>query len=146
MSTSSTKPVPEWAQALPTPKSEPPTIDPRDLAELIRTKQPVTDFMVVDVRRNDFEAAFIRTAINLPAQSFYQTLDTILPLLQNTPKVIFHCQSCTPGGRGRRVAAWYQDALNERGIKSSQALVLDGGIKNWIAQFGGDESLTAKLT
>ncbi|EJT46382.1 hypothetical protein A1Q1_05029 [Trichosporon asahii var. asahii CBS 2479] len=40
-----------------------------------------------------------------------------------------------PGGRGPRCAAWYQDYLDENGIKSSQALVLKGGYKAWAAEF-----------
>ena len=51
----SQKPVPEWAATLPVPQSSPPTIDPEELAELIRTKQGGKDFLVVDVRRTDFE-------------------------------------------------------------------------------------------
>ena len=161
----SQKPVPEWAATFPVPQSNPPTIDPEELAELIRTKQGGKDFLVVDVRRTDFEVtnhhililneavtarsyetAFIRTAINLPAHSFYQTLPSLLPLLQSIPIVIFHCNSCSPGGRGPRTAAWYQDALDIQGIKSSHAVILASGVKGWIARYEEDTNLTVKLT
>lgn len=56
-------------------------------------------------------------------------------LTPSIPKVVFHCNSCKPGGRGPRCAAWYQDYLDENGIKSSQALVLKGGYKAWAAEF-----------
>lgn len=49
------KPVPEWAAAFPVPQSHPPSIEPEELAELIRSKQGGKDFLVVDVRRTDFE-------------------------------------------------------------------------------------------
>jgi arsenical-resistance protein 2 len=48
---------------------------------------------------------------------------------------VFHCNSCSPGGRGPRAAAWYQDWLDSNGIKTSQALVLTGGYKAWTAEY-----------
>lgn len=59
--------------------------------------------------------------------------------------VIFHCQSSS--GRGPRCAGWYQDALDAAGIaqETSRAVVLSGGIKAWVKEFGQDEELTVKL-
>lgn len=51
------------------------------------------------------------------------------------PTVVFHCNSCKPGGRGPRCASWYQDYLDENGIKTSRAVVLKGGYKAWMAEF-----------
>ena len=98
------------------------------------------------VTARSYQTAFIRTAINLPAHSFYQTLPSLLPLLQSIPIVIFHCNSCSPGGRGPRTAAWYQDALDIQGIKSSHAVILASGVKGWIARYEEDTNLTVKLT
>lgn len=53
------KPVPEWALSFPVPQSHPPSIDASELAELVRTKQPGKDFIVVDVRRTDFEVTLV---------------------------------------------------------------------------------------
>ena len=75
------------------------------------------------------------TAVNLPAMSFYGSLPSFVLLAQQIPQVIFYCGACTPAGRGPRTAAWYQDALDERGIKSSEAKVLAGGMKGWIARY-----------
>lgn len=47
--------TPEWARGLPQPKSTPGQIDPAEVAELIRTKTPGVDFVVVDLRRHDWE-------------------------------------------------------------------------------------------
>ena len=67
-------------------------------------------------------------------------------MLSRTPLVIFHCQSCgSPTSRGRKVAAYYQDALNEKGITTSKALYLEGGIKGWAEKYKDDESLIVKL-
>jgi len=101
----------------------------------------------VDVRRTDFENAFIKGAINLPAHSFYQTLPAIVSILSHIPKIVFHCNSCSNGGRGPRTAGWYADALRQRGFTeaSEGVLVLQGGLKAWLALYAEDESLTVKL-
>lgn len=82
----------------------------------------------------------IPNAINLPAQTFHQTLPTLMPILSQYVEtlnraddryshVVFHCSSSN--GRGPRCAAWYEDALLEKGMKTN-AYILTGGIKKWI--------------
>ncbi|ETW80362.1 hypothetical protein HETIRDRAFT_243514, partial [Heterobasidion irregulare TC 32-1] len=128
---------PAWALDFPEPKATPPKISQEELAELVRTKTAGVDYLVVDVRRSDVEA-LIKGAINVPAQTFYQTLPTLLHLLAPIPAVIFHCQSSL--GRGPRCAGWYADALPPGA--ASRALVLDGGIKAWLARWAGDADMT----
>ncbi|KLT40411.1 hypothetical protein CC85DRAFT_287513 [Cutaneotrichosporon oleaginosum] len=128
-----------WHAALPKPQSTPAEITVQDLAALQGT--PGVDYIVVDVRRTDIigdedaARAMIPGALNLPAQTLYPTLATSGQLLKNIPKVVFHCNSCSAGGRGQRSAAWYQDWLDAQGVTSSQALVLKGGWKAWLAAF-----------
>lgn len=71
----------------------------------------------------------VKTAINIPAQSFYMTRSNWLNLLGEIPLVIFYCSSSN--GRGPRCAGWYQDLLDEKGNTVSEAAVLQGGIKGW---------------
>ncbi|KAK0459776.1 Rhodanese-like domain-containing protein [Desarmillaria tabescens] len=120
-----------WYNAFPEPKSIPNGISAEKLHSLLLESSNV---LVVDVRRTDFEGSFIKGAINLPAHSFYPTL----------PLVVFHCNSCKPGGRGPRTAGWYQDELDKQGVTGSRAVVLEGGIKGWVEKYGDDE-LTCKL-
>ncbi|GAA5899190.1 hypothetical protein JCM6882_009279 [Rhodosporidiobolus microsporus] len=143
-----------WHAAFPTPAASlaDNTLD-SITAEDLRAKMDAAgaddlskrDWVVVDVRRTDFEDAFIKGAINLPAHSFYPTLASLLPILSRYPSVIFHCQSSS--GRGPRCAGWYQDALDAAGISksTSKAVVLTGGIKAWVAKYGEDEGVTVKL-
>ena len=84
----------KWFDDLPKPKSTPAQIAVHDLHELIQAK---ADVVVVDVRRADIEvsnpgrlsptvqpplACMIPGAINLPAQTFYQTLPASVRLLK----------------------------------------------------------------
>ncbi|GAA5829723.1 hypothetical protein JCM3766R1_001279 [Sporobolomyces carnicolor] len=140
-----------WHAAFPVPRSSLSTatlasIPVYRLREMMEEQKDVQrDFLVVDVRRTDFEDAFIQGAVNLPAHSFYPTLDSLVPILSSYKQVIFHCQSSS--GRGPRTAGWYQDRLNELGIpnETSKAVVLEGGVKAWIKQFGLDDAHTVKL-
>ncbi|KAF7323787.1 Rhodanese domain-containing protein [Mycena kentingensis (nom. inval.)] len=139
----------DWHAAFPTPSSIPDAISATELAAILKDpkKDVLRDYIVVDVRRTDFEDVFIPGALNLPAHSFYPTLPTILKLLGSIPLVVFHCNSCKEGGRGWRVAAWYQDALKEAGIPetTSKGVILEGGIKGWKERFGEDAGLSRQL-
>ncbi|KAK5992620.1 hypothetical protein PT974_06034 [Cladobotryum mycophilum] len=94
------------------------------------------DFLLVDVRRTDWEGGTITTSINFPAQSFYQTRSTVYQLCKQAgiKRVIFYCGSCN--GRGPRCAGWLQDYLNEVGETDIQAIILKGGIKGWQKTYG----------
>ncbi|GAA5897806.1 hypothetical protein JCM5296_006080 [Sporobolomyces johnsonii] len=148
-------PPSSWHAAFPTPSaclanSSLASIAADALRDLILAQPRLDqrDFLVVDVRRTDFENAFVAGAVNLPAHSFYPTLPTLLQSSRGSSpyrRVIFHCQSSN--GRGPRCAGWYQDALNDAGIKQdvSESMVLEGGIKAWVESFGMDKELTVQL-
>ena len=70
----------------------------------------------------------------------------MVSVLSHIPLVIFHCQSCgSPTSRGRKVAAYYQDVLDEKGITSSAGFYLEGGIKGWVERYKDDDALVVKL-
>lgn len=75
--------------------------EPSEVYELIeRTKaaggHTQKDFLLVDVRRNDWEGGTIATSVNLPAQSFYHTRSGVYQLCKQAgiKKVIFYCGMC----------------------------------------------------
>ncbi|GHJ89542.1 hypothetical protein NliqN6_5944 [Naganishia liquefaciens] len=126
----------KWFDHLPQPVSQPAHMSIHELHERMTSKVAGKEFIVVDVRRTDIaepDDHIIKQAINLPAQTFYQTLPGIFSVLSDVPEVIFHCSSSN--GRGPRCAAWYQDELDDKGIVTSQAFVLTGGINAWVARY-----------
>ncbi|EIW80452.1 NAD(P)-binding protein [Coniophora puteana RWD-64-598 SS2] len=132
-----------WKDAYPTPKSSPRQITAQEVAELLKSApadRRAHDFAVIDVRRDDHAGGHVRGSYQRAAQSFYDDLPEFLEKFKETNKVIFYCGSSS--GRGPLCAAWYQDYLNEHGIGSSEALVMAGGAKAWLAAFAGDEALT----
>jgi len=98
-------------------------------------------FLLVDVRRTDWEGGTIKFSLNLPAQSFYQSRKTLLDLCDRAgiKQVIFYCGSSN--GRGPRCASWFQDYIDDIAKfsrrSSLKVLVLTGGIKGWVKEFEG---------
>lgn len=47
--------------------------------------------------------------------------------------VVFTCNSCSPGGRGPRCAAWFLEHVrNVAEDNDMQVMTLEGGIKGWV--------------
>lgn len=72
-------------------------MEPAALLELLDTQATSLggkrDFLLVDVRRNDWEGGTITSSINLPAQTLYQTRRIIYELCVQggIKRVIFYC-------------------------------------------------------
>ncbi|KAL7409076.1 hypothetical protein BDY24DRAFT_445208 [Mrakia frigida] len=142
---------PSWFAHLPVPSSTPTPFSIDELHLLLENESAGqmargVDWIVVDVRRADIEPPndfMIPSAVNFPAQTFYQTLPSLFPMLSKIPLVIFHCSSSA--GRGPRCAGWYQDLLDSKQETGSKALVLTGGIKAWVEKFGREEKELVRL-
>ncbi|KAF7550111.1 hypothetical protein G7046_g8125 [Stylonectria norvegica] len=134
--------TPPWWAAFPEPQAVCPQIDASEVADLIKKNSTAgssdpRDFLLVDVRRTDWEGGTVATSVNFPAQSFYQTRAAIYRLCKQAGirRIIFYCGSC--GSRGPRCAQWMQDYLNEVGETEIKALILNGGVKGWQKAYGG---------
>ncbi|KAK4222185.1 arsenical-resistance protein 2 [Podospora fimiseda] len=123
-----------WHAAYPAPQSTGGEITREKVLQLLKTV-PLTerDFILVDLRRNDFEGGTIRGSINLPAQSLYPTLPALYTLWKKAgvKRVIFYCGSSR--GRGSRATGWLADHIAQDGNTEMDSLALVGGIKGWAA-------------
>jgi len=137
-------PKAEWWSVLPAPRAKCLEISTDDVMKMFDDMdiEPVPrPFLLVDVRKNDWEGGTIITSLNLPAQSFYQSRKTLLDLCDRASikQVIFYCGSSS--GRGPRCASWMQDyidGISKFGRKPDlKVLVLEGGIKKWVKDFEG---------
>ncbi|KAL1995861.1 hypothetical protein VTN49DRAFT_727 [Thermomyces lanuginosus] len=119
---------------IPEPKTVAPTLSREEVLDWLRSGKRVAgrNFVLVDVRRNDFEGGTIRGSLNLPAQSLFLTLPTIYNVLAATQvqDVVFYCGSSR--GRGPRTAGWFADYLADKQGHSLKCWVLEGGIKGWV--------------
>lgn len=94
------------------------------------------DFVLVDLRRTDFEGGTIRGSINLPAQSLYSTIPSLYTLFSTAGvrSVIWYCGSSR--GRGNRAAGWFADYIKDQNNTEMESRTLQEGIKGWAT--GGD--------
>jgi arsenical-resistance protein 2 len=85
-----------WHAAFPSPRTTNPASLPRStVLQWLQegTKEPGADFLLVDLRRVDFEGGTIRGSLNLPAQSLYPTLGTLYSFVRKAGvrDVAFYC-------------------------------------------------------
>ncbi|KAF9468716.1 S-adenosyl-L-methionine-dependent methyltransferase [Collybia nuda] len=118
-------------------QSSPALMSHEELAAFVGGTGDSGDFVAVDGGR-------VKGSVNWPAQTFYDDLPRILEKYKNKKKVVFYCGSSS--GRGPRCAGWYQDYLNETGTTTSQAYILQGGVKAWLAKYAGDDNLVDQVS
>ncbi|KAG4437226.1 hypothetical protein IFR05_007280 [Cadophora sp. M221] len=121
-----------WHAAYPAPRTTAAVITREDLLSWMSEGKVVgKDFVLVDLRRTDFEGGTIRGSINLPAQSLYPTIPSMYTLLSTAGvrTVIWYCGSSR--GRGNRAAGWFADYIKEQHDTEMESRTLEGGIKGW---------------
>lgn len=64
-------------------------ISPQQLEALIKSKSD--DYLVVDVRDDDYRGGHIKGGINIPSEIFMLKLHQLIDDTQNISKIIFHC-------------------------------------------------------
>ena len=64
-------------------------ITPQELKALIKSQ--TNDYLVVDVRDDDYRGGNIKGGINIPSEKFLLKLHQLIDETQNVSKIIFHC-------------------------------------------------------
>jgi rhodanese-related sulfurtransferase len=64
-------------------------ISPQQLEALIKSKS--NDFLIIDVRDDDYRGGNIKGGINIPSEQFQRKLHQLIDDTQNVSKIIFHC-------------------------------------------------------
>ena len=92
----SAAPEQPWHAAFPAPTSMAQFISREETLSLFSKQIPGKDFILVDVRRTDFEGGTIKNSVNFPAHSFYQTREAVYSLLKaaGVKQAIFYCGQC----------------------------------------------------
>ncbi|KAH0586408.1 hypothetical protein H2248_007644 [Termitomyces sp. 'cryptogamus'] len=78
-----------------------------ELADVIKTSIPKKDFVIVDVRDDDFRGGNIKGAINKPSRDFLTSVDELIKDTKDIPLVIFHCALSQV--RGPKAARIYEE-------------------------------------
>ncbi|CAG8574451.1 13567_t:CDS:2 [Ambispora gerdemannii] len=120
-------------------------VDAEELAKLIKDKSkvPGKDYVVIDVREDDFEGGNIPGCVNVPSSVFVDNLHQMIKGYSQVPQIIFHCALSQV--RGPKSARIYQEALTLNSIKTNQKiLILSGGFVEWQKRYKSDAELVEK--
>ncbi|KAI8061051.1 Rhodanese-like domain-containing protein [Gongronella butleri] len=119
-----------------------PFADSDEVVVLIRdkTKQPGKDYLIVDVRGEDFEGGHIPGMINVPAGKLIDSAPELIQKYAKVPVVYFHCALSQV--RGPKSARIYNEYCALQGIRTNQEVkVLRGGFEAWQEKYRGEKDL-----
>ncbi|KAI0251970.1 Rhodanese-like domain-containing protein [Lactifluus subvellereus] len=114
-----------------------------DLSAIIKSdKRPRKDYLIVDVRDDDYIGGNITNCHNVPSVTFLDNLDDLVRDAKEIPQVIFHC--ALSQSRGPKAARIYNDRrkqLQDDKDIPQQVLILRGGFTEFQAKFKDDPQL-----
>ena len=118
-----------------------------ELATLMKdeTKAPKKDFLVVDVRDDDFIGGNIVGAENKPSREFLDNVDKLVKDTKDVPLVVFHCSLSQV--RGPKAARIYEETRRNLfpetsdSDKPQEVAVLRDGFSQFQVKFKNDSKL-----
>ncbi|KIM89507.1 hypothetical protein PILCRDRAFT_813443 [Piloderma croceum F 1598] len=112
-----------------------------ELAALIKSdKVPSKDYLVVDVRDDDYAGGNILNGQNWPSQDFGQKVGELVEKTKDAKTVVFHCALSQV--RGPKAARIYEEARNNlQGRGAHEVFVLRGGFSQFQAKYKDDPAL-----
>ncbi|KAF8677815.1 hypothetical protein AX14_004780 [Amanita brunnescens Koide BX004] len=108
------------------------------LADIVKSDcTPGKDYLVVDVRDDDYAGGNIKGAKNVPSYGFASGVGALVKDTKDIPKIVFHCAYSQI--RGPKAAKCYEGALGEKSDK--EVVVLQGGFATFQAKYKDDPQL-----
>ncbi|KAJ2844487.1 Cdc25 phosphatase Ibp1 [Coemansia brasiliensis] len=99
------------------------------------------DYLVVDVRDEDYNVGHIPNALNIPAHDMYVKAGEIIDKYSHVPLIVFHCMQSQQ--RGPKAARIYREIVKQRlsivpaddPLFKQETMVLRGGFYDWALLF-----------
>ncbi|CAO0792679.1 unnamed protein product [Mucor circinelloides] len=113
-----------------------------EVMDLVRdpSKQPGKDYVIVDVRGEDYKGGHIPGAINVPANEMYDKANDLISEYSQVPKIYFHCALSQV--RGPKSARIYAETLNNLGTETDQKVkILRFGFEGWHDKYSKEKDL-----
>ncbi|KAF8628664.1 hypothetical protein AX15_003794 [Amanita polypyramis BW_CC] len=117
------------------------------LAEIIKSdRTPNKDYLVIDVRDDDFRGGNIKHAVNMPSNDFSSTVNNLVESAKNVPLLVFHCALSQM--RGPTAARVYEEVrhnlLGASSADKQEVVVLRDGFSQFQLKFKDDPQLVEK--
>ncbi|KAK4520560.1 uncharacterized protein ATC70_006437 [Mucor velutinosus] len=113
-----------------------------EVMDLVRdpSKQPGKDYVIVDVRGEDYKGGHIPGSINIPASEMYDKANDLIRKYSQVPKIYFHCALSQV--RGPKSARIYAETLNNLGTETEQKVkILRFGFEGWHDKYSKEKDL-----
>ncbi|CAI2162648.1 6943_t:CDS:2 [Funneliformis geosporum] len=112
-----------------------------ELARIMKdiTQIPGKDYLVVDVRDDDYEGGNIPYSINSPSHKIHDHIDALVFKHNQVPRIIFTCALSQV--RGPKCARIYKENTTN---KDQKVQVLQGGFSEWQREYKDDPQLVEK--
>jgi Cdc25 family phosphatase len=115
-----------------------------ELAAIIKSdKVPLKDYLVIDVRDDDYAGGNIPKGQNWPSRNFMWKADELVEKTKDVQMVVFHCTFSQE--RGPKAARIYEEKRNQLPAQSAdsphEVLVLRGGFSKFQAKYKDDAAL-----
>ncbi|KAJ7236744.1 Rhodanese-like protein [Mycena haematopus] len=114
-----------------------------ELAQMIKSdKIPHQDYVIVDVRDDDYAGGNIKHAVNLPSREFQMGVYNLVQKSADVKVVVFHCALSQM--RGPKAARIYEETrknLNLAQDKPQEVYVLTHGFTQFQQKFKDDPAL-----
>ncbi|KIY64461.1 Rhodanese-like protein [Cylindrobasidium torrendii FP15055 ss-10] len=119
-------------------------IEGDDLAAYMKSgKVAGKDYLVVDVRDDDFAGGNIKGAKNVPSSTIYDAVDNLVRDTKDIKRVVFHCAlSQVRGPKAARIyAETRQNMLQEAEPNQPEVLILRDGFTQFQVKYKDDADL-----
>ncbi|KAF9568736.1 Rhodanese-like protein [Agrocybe pediades] len=114
-----------------------------ELAELMKSgKTPKKDFLVVDVRDDDYAGGNIKGAVNLPSREFLMNVDGLVKDTKQIPLIIFHCSlSQVRGPKAARIYSETRQNVLDGNDIDHEVVILRDGFSQFQVKYKDDPAL-----
>ncbi|KAI8330762.1 Rhodanese-like protein [Chlamydoabsidia padenii] len=121
-----------------------PLVDGDQVVQLIRdpSKQVGKDYLIIDVRDDDFVGGNIPGALNVPANQLVDAASDLAQTYSNVPVIYFHCAlSQVRGPKSARIYNEIRHLQPSLSSKDQQVYVIRGGFEGWHARYKDEKDL-----
>ncbi|KAJ7029277.1 Rhodanese-like domain-containing protein [Mycena alexandri] len=114
-----------------------------ELAKIIKSDKVANrDYLVVDVRDDDYAGGNIKSALNLPSREFQMSAYDLVQKTADVKTMIFHCAlSQMRGPKAARIYEETRSNLNLAREKPQEVYVLRDGFTDFQRRFKDDPAL-----
>ncbi|KAJ7132939.1 Rhodanese-like domain-containing protein [Mycena filopes] len=112
-----------------------------ELAKLIKSDKVASrDYLVIDVRDDDYAGGNIKSALNLPSREFQMGVYDLVHKTADVKTIVFHCALSQM--RGPKAARIYEETRSNLNLAGAQEVyVLRDGFTDFQRKFKDDAAL-----